>query len=179
MTRQSRALVRIALATACILMLPLLAMRLTAEVSWNPGDFAVAGLLLFGAGLAYQLMARTSGNTACRGLAGIRGGGALLLVWVNLAVGIIGAEGNPANSMYIGVLAIGIIGALVVRFRPHGMARTLFAMALAQASVAVIALVAGFGAGGPEGRRDVLVATVFFVALWSGSSLLFRRASGS
>jgi hypothetical protein len=45
--------------------------------------------------------------------------------------------------MYIGVLAVGIIGAIVARFRPHGMARALFATALAQALVAVIALLAG------------------------------------
>jgi len=41
--------------------------------------------------------------------------------------------------MYIGVLAVGIIGALIARFQPHGMARALFATALAQMLVAVIA----------------------------------------
>jgi hypothetical protein len=35
--------------------------------------------------------------------------------------------------MYIGVLAVGIIGAIIARLRPRGMARALFATALAQA----------------------------------------------
>jgi hypothetical protein len=32
----------------------------------------------------------------------------LLLVWVTGAVGIIGSEDNPANSLYIGVLGVGL-----------------------------------------------------------------------
>src|SRR5688572_8042949 len=48
---------------------------------------------------------------------------ALFLVWMNLAVGLIGTEDNPANLLYGGVLAVGIIGAIIARFRPHGMAR--------------------------------------------------------
>jgi thiazole synthase ThiGH ThiG subunit len=54
---------------------------------------------------------------------------AMLLVWVNLAVGIIGSEDNPANIMYLGVHAVLILGALLALFRPQGMARALFATA--------------------------------------------------
>jgi hypothetical protein len=43
------------------------------------------------------------------------------------------------------VLAVGLIGAIIACFRPHGMARALFATALAQALVAVIALIFGLG----------------------------------
>ena len=45
--------------------------------------------------------------------------------------------------MYVGVLAVGVVGAVIARFRPNGMARALLATALAQALVAVIALIAG------------------------------------
>jgi hypothetical protein len=41
--------------------------------------------------------------------------------------------------MYFGVLAVGISCALIARLQPHGMARALFATALAQALVATIA----------------------------------------
>lgn len=37
------------------------------------------------------------------------------------------------NTTYFEVLAVGIIGALIARFRPRGMARALFATALAGA----------------------------------------------
>jgi hypothetical protein len=43
---------------------------------------------------------------------------AFILIWMNLAVGIIGSEDNPANLMYGGVLAVAIVGAFMVRFRP-------------------------------------------------------------
>ena len=179
---QNKSIIRIALATAFILLLPLLAMQLTDEVVWDLADFAVAwrrSLLLFGAGLTYELIARKAGHIAHRAAVGVAVAAALLLVWINLAVGIIGNEGNLANLMYIGVLAVGIIGALIARFQPHGMARALFATALAQMLVAVIALAARLGTSGPVWPRDVLIATGFFATLWLGSALLFRRASAS
>ena len=176
---QNKSIIRIALATAFILLLPLLAMQFTDEVVWDLADFAVAGVLLFGAGLTYELIARKAGHIAYRGAVGVAVAAALLLVWINLAVGIIGNEGNPANLMYIGVLAVGIIGALIARFQPHGMARALFATALAQMLVAVITLAARLGTSGPVWPRNVLIATGFFATLWLGSALLFQRASAS
>lgn len=79
-------------------------------------------------------------NTAYRSAVGIALGAAVMLVWLSLGVGIIGADGDPANLMYFGVLAVGIVGAIIARLQPRGMARALFAMALAQALVAAIAL---------------------------------------
>src|ERR687893_678489 len=48
-----------------------------------------------------------------------------ILVWMNLAVGVIGSEDDPLNLMYGGVLAVGIIGAVVARFQPDAMARAM------------------------------------------------------
>ena len=168
---RTRGIIRIALATAFILLLPLLAMQFTDEVVWDLADFAVAGVLLFGAGLTYELIARKAGHIAYRAAVGVAVAAALLLVWINLAVGIIGNEKDPANLMYMGVLAVGVIGALIARFQPHGMARALFATALAQMLVAVIAQIAGLG--------FTFMLNGFFATLWTGSALLFRRASAS
>ena len=55
---QNKNILRMALATAFLLLLPLLAMQFTDEVVWDLADFAVAGALLFGAGLTYELVAR-------------------------------------------------------------------------------------------------------------------------
>jgi len=79
--------------------------------------------------------------------------------------------------MYGGVLAVGIIGAIIARFQPRGMARALFATALAQALVAVIALIAGLGSTGPTWPADILILTGFFTALWLISAWLFRKAA--
>jgi hypothetical protein len=116
-----------------------------------------------------------SDRNAYRFAAGVAFAAALLLVWLSLGVGIIGADGDPANTMYFGVVGVGIIGAIVARFRPHGMARALFATALAQALVAVIALI--FGLGLPWSPPvEILFLNGFFVALFVGSALLFRHA---
>ena len=176
-----KSIVRIALVTAFILLLPLLAMQFTAEVDWNWFDFSVAGALLFGTGLTYELIARKAGNTAYRAAVGVALAAALLLVWINLAVGIIGNEENPANLMYFGVIAIGIIGAIIARLRPQGMAHALFATAFAQALVAVLALIIGkpqvHSLQEPPGVLGVLALNAFFVALFVASALLFRRAA--
>ena len=164
-------------AAGLMLLLPLFAMRVTDQVAWDVADFAVFGALLFGVGVTYELAARMTGNTAYRAAVGVALAAAFLLVWVNGAVGIIGSEDNKANLMYGGVLAVAIIGALVARFKPHGMARALFATALAQVLVTVIALLAGWGATGPAWPWDVIVLTGFFVVLLVGSAWLFRRAA--
>ena len=160
----------VALATAFILLIPLLA-----APAWTLFDFVFAGALIFGTGLTYVLAARKAGNIAYRSAVGVALAAAFILVWLTGAVGIIGTEDNNANLMYIGVLAVGIIGAIVARFRTHGMARALFATALAQALVAVIVLI--FGLGPPWSPPvEILGLNGFFVALFVGSALLFRYA---
>jgi hypothetical protein len=168
--------VRVALATAFILLLPLLAMQFTDEVVWDLADFAVAGVLLFGAGLTYELAASKAGNIAYRAAIGVATAAALILVWVNLAVGLIGAEDHLANRMYFGVLAVGIIGAFIARLQPHGIALALFTTALAQALVAVIALIFGLGYPWSE-PLEILLLNGFFVVLFTGSAWLFWRAA--
>ena len=106
---------------------------------------------------------------------GIALAAALMLVWLSLGVGIIGRDGDPANLMYFGVLGVGTIGAVIARFRPQGMARALFATALAQATVAMIALFAGLGLPW-SGPAEILLLNGFFVALFVGSGALFRRS---
>jgi hypothetical protein len=101
--------------------------------------------------------------------------GALVLIWLSLGVGIIGADGDAANVMYFGVLAVGIIGALIARFRSGGMSRAMLAMALAQALIAVIAIAGGLGRP-YSGPLELLGLNGFFVALFVGSAWLFRRA---
>lgn len=98
----------------------------------------------------------------------------LLLVWVIGAVGLIGAEGDPFDLIYAGVLAIGIIGALIARFQPLGMAKALFATAFAQTLVVVIALIAGKHQVAVSSVLEIVLLNGFFVVLWIGSAWLFR-----
>jgi hypothetical protein len=177
---QNKNIIYLALGTAFILLVPLLAMLFTDQVVWDLTDFIVAGALIFGTGLAYELVARKGGTMAYRVAVGIALAAALLLVWMNLAVGIIGSEDNPVNLMYFGVLAIGILGTTIARLRPQGMARTLFATALAQALVPVIALIIKkpqvTSVEASMGVLGVLGLNAFFVMMFISSALLFRRS---
>jgi hypothetical protein len=101
---------------------------------------------------------------------------ALILVWLSLGVGIIGADGDPANLMYFGVLAVGIIGAIIARLQPRGMARALFATAFAQALVGAVALIGGLGLSW-SGPAEILLLNGFFIALFAGSAWLFWCAA--
>ena len=169
--------VRVALATAFILLLPFLAMQFTAEVVWDLADFVVAGGLLFGAGMTFQLLARrATGNTAYRAATGIAVVAALVLVWVNLAVGIIGSEDNLANLMYFGVLAVGVGGAIVARFQPRGMALAILAMALVQSLITAIALIPGLRYLGGK-PPEILLMNGVFIVLFAGSAWLFWRSA--
>ena len=166
-----RSVLGIAVATGFILLIPLLA-----NWAWTLGDFVFAGALIFGTGLAFVLVARKGGDIVYRSAVGVALAAAFLLAWLSLGVGIIGADGDPANMMYFGVLVVGIVGAIIARFRPPGMARALFTTALAQASIAVIALI--FGLGLPWSPPiEILALNGFFVALFVGSALLFRYAA--
>ena len=100
----------------------------------------------------------------------------LVLIWLSLGVGIIGADGDRANAMYFGVIAVGIVGALVARFRAVGMSRVLIAMALAQASIGAFAIFAGLGRP-YSGALELLGLNGFFVAMYVAAAWLFRRAA--
>jgi hypothetical protein len=107
---------------------------------------------------------------------GVALGAAFILVWLSLGVGIIGRDGDPANAMYFGVIAVGIVGAVIARLQPLGMARALFGAALAQALVGAFALIAGLGLPW-SGPLEILLLNAFFVALFAGSGWLFWRAA--
>jgi hypothetical protein len=144
-------------------------------VNWDIADFVVFSALVVGVVGIGWLALRKPGNAAYPSGVGVALAAAFLLVWVNGAVGIIGNENNDANMLFFGVLAIGIIGALVARYEPRGLMRAMYATALAQATVGVIALVAGWGSAGPVWPWDVLVLTAFFTAMWTTSGWLFGR----
>jgi hypothetical protein len=132
-----------------------------------------AGLLIVAAVLI-TLTIRIRRSRAYRSAVGLALAAVFILFWVNGAVGIIGEPGDLANLMYVGVLAVGILGAVIARFEPLGMSRALFATALAQALVAVIALIAGMD---PPATQLIIILSGFFVALYVASACLFQRAA--
>src|SRR5688500_17389485 len=116
MINRNKRLIGIMLAATLMLMVPAVAMLFTEEARWDETDFIVAGTLLLGTGLLVELVARKAGNLSYRAGAGLGLLTALVIVWANLAVGMIGSEDNPANLMYIAVLAVAALGSAIGRF---------------------------------------------------------------
>ena len=76
-------------AAAALLLAPLIAMRFTSEVNWGAEDFLAAALLLGGGGLSLEAMVRLVRGTRARIITGIVIVLALVLIWAQLAVGIL------------------------------------------------------------------------------------------
>ena len=172
MTLPLKSIARLAIATALLLLVPLVAMQFTQEVKWSLSDFVFMGTLLFGTGMAYLLLMNRSGNAAYRLGAGVALATGLLVVWVNAAVGLIGSGPNPANVLCAAVPVVAVAGALLGRLRASGMARAMLAAALTQAAVPMLALLATESAL----KLVEVLATAFFVGLWLLAAWLFRRA---
>jgi hypothetical protein len=169
---------RIFIVTACILLVPLIAMQFDTGVNWTPFDFIFAAVMLLGTGFTYEFISRRSKSVQYRaGLAlGVLTG--LALVWINGAVGIIGNEDNAANMLYLLVLVIGFVAALVARFKPLGMSRALFVTAAAQFLVPIIALfIFKPESWGAPGVFGIFVLNTVFAILFIGSGILFKQAS--
>jgi hypothetical protein len=181
MKNVTKRLIRWAIAIVLILLIPLVLTIRDGGVegvgwNWTLFDFIFMGTLMFGAALVYELVSRKMTNGTYRAAVGVAVVTGLVLIWINGAVGIIGSENNPVNLMYFGVLIVGLIGAIITRLQPRGMSRTLFAVALAQFLVPVIAFIFWKPDFAP-GAVQVFSLNMFFVVLFTGSALLFRRAS--
>lgn len=113
-------------------------------------------------------------NTAYRFAVALALTATFLIVWLNAAAGLIGIEDDdPANLLYVGVLAIGFLGAIITRLQPRGLARAMFATALAQAFVGAIALTLPNTASSAQ----IVILHGVFVVLFVGAALLFRYAA--
>jgi len=147
---------------------PLIAMQFTREMDWDTFDFAVFGAMLLSVCGLLELATRMSRSPFYRlgfGLALVAG---FVLIWMNLAVGIIGSEDNPANLMYAGVLGVGAAGAILARLKPQGMAIALVVMAGPQGLVSATAVLSGY---------FTVPLDAAFIAVWLLSAWLFHTAA--
>ena len=101
---------------------------------------------------------------------------AFILVYGILALGLVGEEGDSFDRMYAIVLGVCLFGALGTRLQPRGMALTMFAAALAQASITVIALADGKHRSPATSVFELVGLNAFFIVLFVGSALLFLQA---
>lgn len=77
---------RVGLGTLAILMIPLVAMQFTDELSWSLSDFIMMGILLFSTGLLLDLVISKGGKYKAIGAMAVVG--LFLWIWTELAVGV-------------------------------------------------------------------------------------------
>ncbi len=161
---------------AALLITPAIAMRFNPEVQWTAFDFLLAGAILIGAGLVCEVVVRASRDWSYRLGVLVTLATAILLFWINGAVGVIGSEDNPQNLWFGLVLATVLFGSILVRFRAGGMALVLTAAAAVQFGIGAWAYSADWGTGTEQWPAVILVTTGVFTAAWLVAAALFRGA---
>jgi len=163
---------------AVLLLIPVLAMQISdSGWAWSVGDFVFAGAMIAGTTLLYEWAVTLSPGWSYRAGVALALAGCFLLVWINLAVGIVGEEGDPHNAAYFGEVLLAGATAFTARLRPAGMARAMLATAGFQLLVAALAALAGWGASEPPGAVALFGLNLAFAALWLASAGLFWRAA--
>jgi hypothetical protein len=152
-------------AAAILLLLPY-----AANAPWTVFDYVFAAALLGSLGLVLELVVRKSRNLAFRFGAAVAVIAAVLTVWINGAVGMIGSEDNPYNLLFLGVPPIALMGAFIARFRPAGMSRAMAVAAAVQGAFGAVGMVADLRGG---------IFSLTFAGLWLLAAFLFRNAAQS
>lgn len=86
---KNKDIVGVFVATAAILVIPLIAMQVSNEWDWKVSDFVIIGILLLGTGFLIVLAARKIKSTNRRIVVILGLLALLLLTWAHLAVGIV------------------------------------------------------------------------------------------
>jgi hypothetical protein len=170
----SQSVLWVALVTAVISFIPLMAMQFTNEVDWSAGDFVIMGILVFTTGFSYVLLIRSSSNIIYRAAVALAVGSTFLLIWANLAVGLIGSGANAANLMYAGIVAIVIIGTFLSRLTAKGMERVMFTAAITLVLIAIIQLLTKMYQYPGSSVIEIIAVNGFFATLFAVAGLLFR-----
>ena len=159
-----------------LLAVPFVAMQFTREMNWGAGDFIFVAVVLGTLGGLLELAVRISRDPFYRAGFGLALLGALLVIWANVAVGIIGSDDNPNNALFFWALGVGVIGAAVARLRAKGMALAMLATAIGLWVALAIAQ------GGPTDEPWVpalreVAGTSLFALMFVASAALFQRSA--
>lgn len=171
LSQMGRTALRVALGALAALMAPLVASRVVEGWNWPPAAFVRVYVLFFMTGMVFVLVARRMDVWSYKAGVGVALAAGFALGWSNMVH--VAGTGNLANLWYYSVLVVGAAGAMLARLKARGLARTLFVMA---ALLALISVLVPSGAP-PDAARRMAIGHGVYVALFTASGLLFRRAS--
>lgn len=174
MSPMGKTTLRVALWALAALTVPLVASQVVEGWNWHAGSFVFAYVLFFGTGMAYALIARKMSAWSYKAAVAIALAAGFVLGWATMVH--TSETENPVNLIYFGVVAVGAIGAALARLEARGMARTLFAMAMALAVAWVITQVVFTDT--PAGPFwEIAVRHGGLALVFATAGLLFRHAS--
>jgi len=152
---------------AILLLLPLAMMQVVPDWNWGPGAFVLAGVVIGGPVLLYEVAARRSASTAY----GLGAAVALATSFVTVWTTIVRDDGNGLG--FFGAVFAAAACAFVAKGRAEGMARAMLATAGVQALLAALVATAPIT---QEPVRILVLSGVLCLG-WLGSAGLFRRSA--
>lgn len=158
-------------AAVALLLLPLAMMQISDEWHWTFASFLLAGLLIGGVGLLYDLVERASDSRAYRAGAAVALVTPVLILWTS----IVRDDADGIGSIML-VLAAAA-ASFTAWLRPAAMARAMSGMAVMQVFLALAMATAPPIAATSGGVFRELVSGGVFASLWLISAVLFRVAA--
>ena len=147
-------------------------------MNWGAEDFVAAGLILGSVFTAFWLAWRRSTRIAYLMAFAAGLGAAFLLVWVSLAVGIIGEPGHAANLVFTAVILAAVAGAAWSRLEPGRLSRAMWVTACVQAAAGIFAVIVTARMPGAPGVWLVAGFNAGLAAVFAFSAWLFRVEDG-
>lgn len=120
-----------AIVTALIVMLPILGNHFVEDWHWDVRGFVLFGTIIFSLAFSFQFITRNIHTAAYRYALGLTLVFSFTVFWGNWVQAA--DDVNPAALAYLIVPVVGVIGAVIARFRAKGMSLALSAMAITQA----------------------------------------------
>src|SRR3954452_23009302 len=102
---------------SALLLTPLVMMQVSEGWHWTVGSFAIAGAMIAGVGLLYELAERASGSRAYRAGVAVALLTSVLTLWTTL----VRDDGNGIG--FVMLLMTAVVGTFSAWLRPAGMAR--------------------------------------------------------
>lgn len=171
MSQLGQTMLRVALGSLAVWMVPLIASQFVADWHWGVGGFVSAYVLFFLTGMLIAVVARKMGVWSYKAGVGLAVVTGFALGWSTMVQ--VADSGHPERLWYHTVLLVGALGACLSRLTASGLAWTLFAMA---ATLALISVTLPSGAP-PDQALRMAIGHGVFTALFIASGLLFRHAS--
>lgn len=158
-------------AALALLLTPLAMMQISDEWHWSIDSFLLAGTMIGGVGLLYELAERASGSRAYRAGVAIALVASILTVWTTIV-----RDDGTGIGFFMLIMAAAT-GGFSAWFKPAGMARTMLGVAVMQTLLGVAIATAPSTVSLPGGPSRILVFSGFFAAMWMISAAFFRAAA--